>query len=123
MASEAREGFPRYPPYRHDLDLLVRGRGDDLPRATPSACTRGRGARRPARTLHVDRVGAARRRVGVSIDRETELVTSGLVRHVRHPIYALSIALMVCSVLGVATAPMLAVGAAHVVLMNVKARN
>jgi len=62
-------------------------------------------------------------RMGVSLDRKTELVTSGLFGHIRHPIYALSILLMLCSVVIVATLPMLAVGAAHVALMNLKARN
>ncbi|MCC6608280.1 MAG: isoprenylcysteine carboxylmethyltransferase family protein [Burkholderiales bacterium] len=62
-------------------------------------------------------------RMGVSLDRKTDLVTQGLFAHVRHPIYALSILLMLCSVAIVATLPMLAVGAVHVGLMNVKARN
>jgi protein-S-isoprenylcysteine O-methyltransferase Ste14 len=62
-------------------------------------------------------------RMGVSLDRKTELVTSGLFGRIRHPIYALSILLMLCSVAIVATLPMLAVGAVHVGLMNVKARN
>lgn len=62
-------------------------------------------------------------RMGVSLDRTTELVTSGLFGRVRHPIYALSILLMLCSVAIVATPPMLAVGVVHVALMIVKARN
>jgi protein-S-isoprenylcysteine O-methyltransferase Ste14 len=62
-------------------------------------------------------------RMGVSLERTTELVTSGLFGHIRHPIYALSILLMLCSIAIVATLPMLAVGVVHVTLMNLKARN
>jgi len=62
-------------------------------------------------------------RMGVSLDRETELVTTGLFGRVRHPIYALSILLMACTVVIVATLPMLAVGVVHVALMHLKARN
>ena len=62
-------------------------------------------------------------RMDVRSDQATELITDGLFARVRHPIYALSIALMLCSVVVVATAPMVAVAITHLVLMNIKARN
>lgn len=62
-------------------------------------------------------------RMAVSPGERTELVTGGPFARVRHPIYALSIALMLCSVVIVPTAPMLGVAAVHVALMLVKARN
>ena len=62
-------------------------------------------------------------RMGVSLDQTTELVTSGLFRHIRHPIYALSILLMICSLLVVPNVPMLVIAVAHVTLIVGKARN
>lgn len=53
----------------------------------------------------------------------TKLITDGLFRHVRHPIYAFSVLLMLCSALILPSLPMLAVAAVHVLLMNLKARN
>lgn len=61
-------------------------------------------------------------RMGVSLDQTTELVTSGLFRHIRHPIYALSILLMLCSLLIVPNVPMLVIAVVHVTLMVSKAR-
>jgi protein-S-isoprenylcysteine O-methyltransferase Ste14 len=55
--------------------------------------------------------------------RKTALITDGLFRRIRHPIYAFSMLLMVCSALIVPTWPMIVVAALHLVLMNVKARN
>jgi protein-S-isoprenylcysteine O-methyltransferase Ste14 len=55
--------------------------------------------------------------------RKTPLITDGLFRTIRHPIYAFSMLLMVCSALIVPTWPMIAVAAVHLALMNVKARN
>jgi protein-S-isoprenylcysteine O-methyltransferase Ste14 len=52
-----------------------------------------------------------------------EMITDGLFAHVRHPIYALSMLLMICSAIIVATLPMLVVAVVHIVLMNLKARN
>jgi protein-S-isoprenylcysteine O-methyltransferase Ste14 len=52
-----------------------------------------------------------------------EMITDGLFSHVRHPIYALSMLLMLCSAVIVATIPMAVIAAVHVVLMNLKARN
>jgi protein-S-isoprenylcysteine O-methyltransferase Ste14 len=57
------------------------------------------------------------------VERPGELITDGLFAHVRHPIYALSIMLMVCSVVIVPTLPMLFIALVHIVLMNLKARN
>jgi protein-S-isoprenylcysteine O-methyltransferase Ste14 len=61
-------------------------------------------------------------RMEVSRD-NTNLITDGLFRHVRHPIYAFSVLLMLCSALILPSAPMLAVAVVHVLLMNIKARN
>ena len=52
---------------------------------------------------------------------EAELVTTGPFRWVRHPIYALSVMLMIDTWIVLPTWPMLAVAAAHVVLMHLKA--
>ena len=53
----------------------------------------------------------------------TRLVTGGLYARVRHPIYALSMLLMICSVVVVPTLPFAVVGALHLCLMVLKARN
>ena len=62
-------------------------------------------------------------RMDVPLKGEEPLITDGPFRHVRHPIYALSMLLMVCSALIVATAPMLVVAILHLLLMYFKARN
>jgi protein-S-isoprenylcysteine O-methyltransferase Ste14 len=62
-------------------------------------------------------------RMAVTPHERTELVTTGLYAYLRHPIYALSILLMLCSAAIVATVPMLAVAAIHVALMVLKALN
>jgi protein-S-isoprenylcysteine O-methyltransferase Ste14 len=62
-------------------------------------------------------------RMDVSLEGEEELITDGLFRYVRHPIYALSLLLMICSIVVVPTVPMLIVGAVHFALMQLKARN
>jgi len=62
-------------------------------------------------------------RMAVSIKGEEELITDGPFRHVRHPIYALSMLLMICSAVVVPTVPMLVVAIVHLVLMQFKARN
>jgi protein-S-isoprenylcysteine O-methyltransferase Ste14 len=62
-------------------------------------------------------------RIAVTPRERTELVTTGLYGYVRHPIYALSILLMACSAVVVATVPMLVVAVVHFALMMVKARN
>jgi protein-S-isoprenylcysteine O-methyltransferase Ste14 len=44
-------------------------------------------------------------------------------RRIRHPIYAFSILLMLCTMVIVPTVPMLAFGVVHIGLMVLKARN
>ena len=65
----------------------------------------------------------SRWRMAVVPGERTELVTSGLYAWIRHPIYALSITLMIASAVILPTVPMLAVAAIHVSLMVIKARN
>lgn len=62
-------------------------------------------------------------RMAVTPDESTELVTSGLFGRVRHPIYALSILLMLCTLVVVPTAPVAVMAVVHIALMNGKARN
>ena len=62
-------------------------------------------------------------RMAVTPGERTTLVTTGLYRSVRHPIYALSILLMAGSAVVLPTWPMIAVASVHVVLMVTKARN
>ena len=62
-------------------------------------------------------------RMDVAPGRKTDLITDGLYARVRHPIYAFSILLMLCSAAIVPTAPMALIAVTHVVLMNIKARN
>lgn len=62
-------------------------------------------------------------RVAVVPGEKTNLVTSGFYAHIRHPIYAMSILLMLCSAVIVPTVPMFTVAIIHVVLMSLKARN
>ena len=62
-------------------------------------------------------------RMAVVPDERTEPVTHGLYARIRHPIYTLSMLLMLCSVLIVPTIPMIAVAALHIPLMILKTRN
>ncbi|HKC44298.1 MAG TPA: isoprenylcysteine carboxylmethyltransferase family protein [Burkholderiales bacterium] len=62
-------------------------------------------------------------RMAVTPGEEPQLVTDGLYAYIRHPIYALSILLMSCSVLVVPTIPMVVVATVHILLMIAKARN
>ncbi|MEO5764894.1 MAG: isoprenylcysteine carboxylmethyltransferase family protein [Casimicrobiaceae bacterium] len=55
--------------------------------------------------------------------RKTALVTEGLFRRIRHPIYAFSMLLIVCSAVVAPTLPMIAIALMHLALMNMKARN
>ena len=59
-------------------------------------------------------------RMAVTPDQQTDLVTTGLYGHVRHPIYALSILLMLCTVAVAPTVPIAVMAVTHVVLMVVK---
>jgi protein-S-isoprenylcysteine O-methyltransferase Ste14 len=61
-------------------------------------------------------------RVAIVPGEKTMLVTSGLFRFVRHPIYALSCLLIACSAIVLPTWPMIAVAITHIALMNIKAR-
>ena len=51
------------------------------------------------------------------------LLDKGAYGIVRHPIYALSIMLMFCTVVVVLTVPVVVMAAIHIVLMIIKARN
>lgn len=62
-------------------------------------------------------------RMDVSEKHKGALITDGPFAYVRHPIYALSMLLMICSAIIVATVPMAALASLHVVLNNIKARN
>jgi protein-S-isoprenylcysteine O-methyltransferase Ste14 len=55
--------------------------------------------------------------------RSTALITDGPFRRIRHPIYAFSILLMICTAVVLPTAPMIAIAVVHVTLMHLKARN
>jgi len=61
--------------------------------------------------------------MAVSERERGELIADGLFSRVRHPIYALSIKLMLCSAVIVATPPMVAIAVVHIVLTYFKARN
>jgi len=62
-------------------------------------------------------------RMAVTPDQQTELVTSGLYGMVRHPIYALSMLLMLCTLVVAPTLPVAMMASVHIVLMIVKAHN
>jgi protein-S-isoprenylcysteine O-methyltransferase Ste14 len=61
-------------------------------------------------------------RMDVSAD-HTALITDGPFRRIRHPIYAFSILLMLCTAVALPTLPMLIVALVHIALMHLKARN
>ena len=62
-------------------------------------------------------------RMAVTPDQQTDLVTSGLYSRVRHPIYALSMLLMLCTVVVAPTVPIALMAAIHISLMIAKACN
>jgi len=62
-------------------------------------------------------------RMGVEPATDAKLITNGPFSKVRHPIYTLSITLMVCSVLIAPTPIMLLLAIVHITLMHLKARN
>ena len=62
-------------------------------------------------------------RMAVAVGEKTNIITDGPFRRIRHPIYAFQILLMICTLVVVPTVPMLAVAVAHIVWMNLKARN
>jgi protein-S-isoprenylcysteine O-methyltransferase Ste14 len=61
--------------------------------------------------------------MAVTAERNRELLTEGPFARVRHPIYSLSLLLMLCSLAVVPTLPMLVVALVHATLMILKARN
>ncbi len=62
-------------------------------------------------------------RMDVGVETKAPLITDSLFAYVRHPIYAFSILLMLCTVAIVPTLPMFLIAAVHILLMNLKARN
>lgn len=62
-------------------------------------------------------------RMAIAPDQQTELVTGGLYGRVRHPIYALSMLLMLCTLVVVPTLPVALMAALHIGLMITKAHN
>lgn len=62
-------------------------------------------------------------RMAVTGEPTQPLITDGLFARIRHPIYAFSVLLMLCTMVILPTLPMLVAGVAHIVLMVMKARN
>jgi len=62
-------------------------------------------------------------RVGITTDEQTELITGGPFSRVRHPIYAISILMIMCTLVAVPVWPLLVTAVLHIILMNIKARN
>ena len=62
-------------------------------------------------------------RMGIDPTQKLRLLVDGPFAKVRHPIYALSILLMLCSVVVLSCPTMLLLAAIHIALMHVKARN
>ena len=62
-------------------------------------------------------------RMDVGVATKAPLITDSLFARIRHPIYAFSILLMLCTVAIVPTAPMIAIAAVHIALMKAKARS
>jgi|SRR5208283_2401981 len=62
-------------------------------------------------------------RMDVPLEGEVPLITDGPFRYVRHPIYSLSMLLMICSAVVVPTVPMLGIAIVHLTLMLLKARH
>jgi protein-S-isoprenylcysteine O-methyltransferase Ste14 len=62
-------------------------------------------------------------RMDVSERDRGALITDGLFRYVRHPIYAFQVLLMLCTAIIAPNAPVLLVAALHLAIMNFKAHN
>lgn len=62
-------------------------------------------------------------RMAVDPAQQGKLFVDGPFAYVRHPIYALGIMLVACSVIAAATPPMVLVAVTYVAVMNAKARN
>lgn len=56
------------------------------------------------------------------VENDQQLVTAGPFRFVRHPIYAISVLLIICTVIALPTIPMAVVALLHITLLNIKAR-
>jgi protein-S-isoprenylcysteine O-methyltransferase Ste14 len=76
-----------------------------------------------ATTLRVWRQMGRNWTMAVTREQPNELIVEGMFARVRHPIYALSIALMLCTLVVVPAWPVLLIAVVHWVLMNIKARN
>lgn len=61
-------------------------------------------------------------RMGIDPNEKNELVCSGPFAYVRHPIYALSSLLMLCTIVVVPSGAMLVIGAMHLALLQWEAR-
>ncbi|MDO8629652.1 MAG: isoprenylcysteine carboxylmethyltransferase family protein [Phycisphaerales bacterium] len=62
-------------------------------------------------------------RMGIDPNQESELLHGGPFGAVRHPIYALGMTLMICSVLIVPARVMMILAVLHITLLQLKARN
>ncbi len=62
-------------------------------------------------------------RMAINPDEQTDLVTTGLYARIRHPIYALSILLMLCTLAVAPIWPVAAMAVIHIGLMITKAHN
>jgi protein-S-isoprenylcysteine O-methyltransferase Ste14 len=62
-------------------------------------------------------------RMAVTAGEKTTLITDGPFSRIRHPIYAFSILLMLCTALVAPTVPVFCIAAVHIAMMYVKARN
>ena len=61
--------------------------------------------------------------MGIDETQQSRLIVDGPFSRVRHPIYALSITLMTCSVLVLPCPVMAVIAVTHITLMQLKARN
>ena len=61
-------------------------------------------------------------RIGIDPNEKTELVVTGPYRYVRHPIYALSVAIGLCAIVAVPSVPVLIVAGIHVLFLQIEAR-
>ncbi len=74
-------------------------------------------------TLHCWRQMGRNWTMAVTREQAGLLITDGMFSRVRHPIYALSIALMLCTLVVIPTWPVALMASIHVALMIIKARN
>lgn len=62
-------------------------------------------------------------RMAITPGERTELITTGLYKSIRHPIYALSMLLVAATAVVLPTWPMIAIALCNMTLVNLKARN